>query len=131
MLQEDLAGLIGGSPGRRLGQESRPGAARFYWAMVPSDQVLQPQGLVPVSGNARRLQGFDPVADLRVVEYLATAFRQNRKKEIALPKLEKELAVRGGIDVHQLDGASEFLMPLPHPLDLNEPGVRVCFHDLP
>ena len=99
--------------------------------MVPSDQVLQPQGLVALSGDARRLQGFCPVADLRVIKYVSTALRQNREEKIALPKLEKELAVYGGIDVHQLDGATELFMLLPHALDLNLPGVRLCFHDLP
>src|SRR5215211_2991119 len=106
-------------------------AGWFSRAMLPRDQVLQPYGLVALSGNTRRLQGFGPIADLRVIKYVSTALRQNREKQIALPKLEKELAVYRGIDVHQPDGAAELFMPLPHALDLNLPGVRLCFHDLP
>jgi hypothetical protein len=65
-----------------------------------------------------------------VIKYVATTLGQDREKEIALPKLEKELAVCRRIGVHQLDGTSESLMPLPYALDFNVPGVLVCSHDL-
>ena len=55
---------------------------------------------------------------------------KSRKRDSAA-RPGKELAVHGGIDVHQLDGAGKLLTPLPHALDLDEPGVCVCFHDLP
>jgi len=67
---------------------------------------------------------------LRVIEDFSTAFRQNRKKEIALPKFKKELAIHPGIDVHQLDRAMELFVAFPYTLDRNEPYVLLCSHDL-
>ena len=47
-----------------------------------------------------------------------------------MPKLKKELAIHPGIDVHQLDRVTELFVAFPHPLDLDEPYVVLCFHDL-
>jgi hypothetical protein len=66
-----------------------------------------------------------------VIKDVSTALRQNREKEIALPKFKKELAIHPGIYVHQLDRATELLVAFPHTIDLNEPYVVLCFHDLP
>jgi hypothetical protein len=66
-----------------------------------------------------------------VIEDLSAALRQNREKDIALPKFEEELAIHPGIDVHQLDRATELFVALPHTLDVNEPYVVFCLHDLP
>jgi hypothetical protein len=66
-----------------------------------------------------------------VIEDLSAALRQNREKDIALPKFEEELAIHPGIDVHQLDRVTELLVTFPHALDFNEPDVVLCVHDLP
>ena len=86
--------------------------------------------LIAAGRNARRLQGSRPVAHLRVIKDVSTALRQDREKKIALPKLKKELAVHPCMDVHQLDAAGEPFMAFPHALDLNEPCVVLCLHDL-
>jgi hypothetical protein len=66
-----------------------------------------------------------------VIKDVATALRQNREKEIALPELKIELAIHLGIDVHQLDRVTELFVAFPHTLDVNEPYVVLCLHDLP
>jgi hypothetical protein len=65
-----------------------------------------------------------------VIKDVSPALRQDREKEIALPKPEKELAIHPGIDVHQLDDVTELFMAFPHTLDLNEPYVVLCLDDL-
>src|SRR5262249_20782955 len=92
-------------------------------AMLPSDQILEPERLIALGGDARRPQGSRPVAGLRVIEDVATTFGQDREEQIALSKLKKELAVHLGIDVHQLDGAGEPFTAFPHALDLDQPRV--------
>jgi hypothetical protein len=66
-----------------------------------------------------------------VKEDFSTALRQNREEEIALPQFKIELAIHPGIDIHQLDRATELFVALPHTLDVNEPYVVLCLHDLP
>ena len=63
-------------------------------------------------------------------EDFPTALRQNRKEEIALPQFKIELAIHLGIDVHQLDRVTELFVAFPHTLDVNEPYVVLCLHDL-
>src|ERR1700704_6898048 len=98
--------------------------------MLLSDQVLEPKRLIPLGGNARRLQGSRPVARLRMIKDFSTALRQDREKNIALSSLKKEFAVQRCVDVHQLDGASEPFMAFPHALDLNEPCMVFCSDNL-
>jgi hypothetical protein len=67
---------------------------------------------------------------LRVIKDFPTALRQDREKEIALPKLKRELAIHPGIHVHQLDGVTEIFTAFPHTIHLDEPYVVLCVHDL-
>jgi hypothetical protein len=103
-----------------------PGAGLFSRAILPSDEVLKPWRLIPLGGNARRLQRPRPVARLRVIKDVSTALRQDREKNIALSSVKKELTVHRCVDVHQLDRASELFVAFPDALDLNEPGVVIC-----
>src|SRR5262245_47906542 len=99
--------------------------------MLPNDHVLDPQRLIPVDGHARRLQTPRPVTRLRMIKNFSTALRNHREKQIALAKLKVELTLHPGVDIHQLDPATELLATLPHAIDFNEPDVLLRAHDLP
>src|SRR5262245_9420138 len=105
-------------------------ARLFARAMFPGDKILDPQRLIPLGGNAPRLQAARPVAHLRVIEDVSTALREDRKEKIPLPLLKEEFAVDSCIDVHQLDGARELVMTLPHAVDRDDPGVVLGLDDL-
>ena len=77
------------------------------------------------------MQASRPVTGLWVIEDFSTALRDNREKEIALPKFKRELAIHPGINVHQLNRVTELLVTFPYTLDFNQPDVVLCIHDLP
>ena len=66
-----------------------------------------------------------------MIKDFSTALCQNRKKEIALPKLEEELAIHPRVNIHQLDRTTQLLLPFPHTLDFHEPDVVLRAYDLP
>ena len=98
-------------------------ATGFFARTLLSDQ--------PVFEPLRLIQAARPVTGLRVIEDVSTALRHNREEEIALPKLKEELAIHPGIGVHQLDRVTELFVAFPHTLDLDDPYVLLCLHDLP